>query len=191
MTQNRIFTSISATVPRRFSAEEAAELIMQDDSSGSCDDESESSNDEIDAGDSASEYSTSSIEEEIDPEESTTALSTSDQENNHENFDRPPKRARTRGGFTARGLRTRGGCQSAQTLPTAMRDAADSNVNQTQPTTKSAKKKQEIELQQALWKDEPNNVSEFPFNEEVGLKINMQSKEKTDFFDLFMTEELI
>ena len=48
---------------RRFSSEEATELLMQDDSAGNCDDESESSNNKLNVGDSASEYITSSSEE--------------------------------------------------------------------------------------------------------------------------------
>ena len=49
----------------------------------------------------------------------------------------------------------------------------------------------EKEQEQVAWKDEPNKVQEFLFTEKPGLKINMPSKEKFDFYKLFLTEELI
>ena len=101
-----------------------------------------------------------------------------------ENFERPPKRARKRGGLRTRGVRTRGWCQLAKVPSTEHTDS-----DQAKTTSKAERKKKEKELEQALWKDEPNEVSQFPFNETAGLKINMTSKQKMDFFNLFSYRE--
>ena len=56
---------------------------------------------------------------------------------------------------------------------------------------RAEKKKLEKEQEQAAWKEKPNKVQEFLFTEKPGLKINMLSKEKFDFYKLFLTDELI
>ena len=55
------------------------------------------------------------------------------------------------------------------------------------PFSRAEIKKRDKALNQALWKDEPNKVSEFTFDEEVGLKIDLEGKGKLEFFKLFLT----
>ena len=103
---------------------------------------------------------------------------------------RPAKRARRRGGFRQNGLRlTRGGCNSSQ-QPSIPVNTDDSREPQKR-LSKAEQKKKERESMQALWKYEPNKVSEFSFEEEPGLKINKNIKKKIDFFKLFLTDELL
>ena len=205
LTYNINFPCFLATVPPRYSAEDAADLMMKDDNGASCDEsEFSSSDDEIGNGDSESEYtwsssSSSSSENENDDtikvSNNTADESESEVENDvqqEENNElRPLKRARTRGGCIPKGVRTRGGCISAQRSSTSSDNGVMNNSEPARPITKAEKKKREKDLEQAAWKDEPNKVSEFAFDEQVGLKINMEGKEKMDFYNLFLTDELI
>ena len=203
---------------RRFSAEEAANMIVQDDSAGS-DEEMDSSDDELGVGDSESEYSESECEEEVRTEEEEPFEDAPMEEDNsleegepleeavqsvdhqpleaEEIFEEAPpidvqplmeepaveniapvKRIRIRGRFAGRRLRTRGGCKSVI--------SRESN-----PAATGSAKEREKSRVQSLWLNEPNEVADFRFNEQPGLKIAMERKHKLDFFNLFVTDEFI
>lgn len=137
------------------------------------------SEDEVpELGDSDSLYTDSSTSSSSESE----IESDSEQEQNPvvpNSPERPWKRVRTRGGLAFRGaLAPRPTNDHAQ--PIARPESIPGNDQAENSDTK-----------ENPWKDEPNIVKVFDFNEEPGLKIDMENKEPVDFFNLFVTEELI
>ena len=167
---------------------------MQETNESSCDE------DDFSDADSQSLYTSSSSTDVSDDEDITQEDKSNESEaevSEKQEPTRPLKRARTRGGYRPWGARTRGGHSSSeQQRPNPAHIAQDgtTSTNHQIPTpaaTRAEKKKLEKEQEQAAWKDEPNKVQEFLFTEKPGLKINMPSKEKFDFYKLFLTDELI
>ena len=136
---------------------------MQDDSNGS---EFESDFSEEASGGSESEFtcSTSSLssssEDENDESTVNDPTSASHEEGEPENVlhmgavsssSPPKKRARTRGGFRAKGLRTRGGCTSVQ-LPSTSSNSTTTDPQPTKRTTKAYQKKKKKNYSKLLGK---------------------------------------
>ena len=182
---------------------QAANIIMEDESGDSDEVESDFSEEDIVGSEdqfsdgSSSESSSSGDENTANESAADNIVSSADEVQKEDDLQMvltevPPlaKQARLRGGLRPNGLRlARGGCNSSQqpSIPVNTDDSAEPQKR----LSKAEQKKKERELMQALWKDEPNKVSEFSFDEEPGLKINMNSKKKIDFFKLFLTDELL
>lgn len=137
------------------------------------------SEDEVpELGDSDSLYTDSSTSSSSESE----IESDSEQEQNPvvpNSPERPRKWVRTRGGLAFRGaLAPRPTNDHAQ--PIARPESIPGN-NQAENS----------DMKENPWNDKPNIVKVFDFNEEPGLKIDMENKEPVDFFNLFVTEELI
>lgn len=159
------------------------------------DDESFSS-DDFSCGSNYTESSSSSDEDAADDQDITKEADESEEGSEEPESTIPTKRARTRGGFAQRGVRTRGGSSSTsgqqrQDLNNGIHDDRAATNDQGKTLTKAEQKKMKKEQEQALWKDEPNKVQNFSFKEKTGLKINLQSNGELDFYKLLLTDDLI
>ena len=106
---------------------------------------------------------------------------------------RPPKRVRTRSGFTNRApLKS---FPSKSTMPPANVDINDTQATpmgiSIANTNAKALPSNNPENEVSKWTNEPNVVPKIKFTGTAGLKIQINNMQPIDFFKLFLTDDLI
>lgn len=172
---------------RRYTAEEAAEAIMNEDDFGEM--ESADSLDE-----SFSESSTSCSEVDSNPDNDYCGRtitvdfpSTRGRARTRSGFN---SRIRTRGGRTRiRGIRTRGGSNNMPPNKRLASAISDDDINS--PGAQSSNSEEDEPGSDDWRKDQPN-IKDFPFNEQTGLKIVVpENANPMFFFKLLLTDDFV
>ena len=184
--------SWSFLAAQRFSAAEAAEMILQSDIESEEDDPEFDDSDSCYSADSTSSSSYTESDSESDANISEEAAVTQ-QTDYVLDSQRPPKRVRTRGGLTNRApLKS---VPSRSTMPPANVDINDTQATpmgiSVTNTNAEALPSNNPENEVSKWTNELNVVPKIKFTGTPGLKIQMNSMQPIDFFKLFLTDDLI
>ena len=152
-------------MPRRFSAVLASNIVTQDDSGGSSDD-TNFSEDDLDVGHSESEYTESKFDEDDEPPANKI-----DEEGLEDEV--PLEEVEP----------MEGEVHLEKFIPLEKEEHMEEEAPAVEHSEQPPKRLKTT--------DKPNEVANFPFNEQPGLKIAMERKQKLDFFKHFFTEEFL